>query len=69
MKFRVQTYCEADGVPSPTEPQSIIAADMREAAEKIAGGKLLAAGPHGKLAAMVWRQGEFNPRKIPFYRP
>lgn len=69
MEFRVQVYCEADGIPSPLPPETIAAKTAKTAAERLAGGKLLETGPHGKLAAMVWRNSEFNPRKIPFYRP
>ncbi len=69
MTFRVQIYCETDGVPFPLDPQTVDAATGKAAAEQLTGGRLLEAGPHGKLAAMVWRDGEFNPKKVPLYRP
>jgi hypothetical protein len=69
MAFRVQIYCESDGIPSPLDPETITAATAKAAAERLTGGTLLEAGHHGKLAAMVWREGEPHPKKVPFYRP
>jgi hypothetical protein len=69
MSYRVQIYCEAGGVPSPLDPQTVVAETARAAAEKLAGGTLLEAGPHGRLAAFVWGEGEFKPHRVPFYRP
>ena len=55
MDFRVQVYCEADGIPSPIDPETVVAGTAKAAAEILAGGPLSEAGPHGKLFAMVWR--------------
>lgn len=69
MNFRVQIYCETDGIPSPLDPQTVSAETELAAGERLTGGKLVESGPHGKLAAMVWREGEINPKKKPLYRP
>jgi hypothetical protein len=69
MNFRAQIYCEADGIPSPLDPQTVVADTAKAAAEQLAGGRLIESGPHGKLAVTVWREGEVNPKRASFYRP
>lgn len=70
MEYRVQIYCEGqEGVPAPLPPQTVVADDDEAAVGSLVSGKLLRRGPHGKLAATVWRSRAPNPKRASFYRP